>query len=190
MPDNPVSGTGRLLYIIGPSGAGKDSVLAACHQALTAEDRCLVAHRYITRPPHAGAEQHVPLSDAEFAQRSAQNLFCLQWDSNGHRYGIGIEVQAWLERGLHVLVNGSREYLPEAQLRFPQLLPVLVWADPAVLRERLLQRGRETPAQVEARLTRATRLNACLPAACQRIDNSAELASTSAALLRLIRSLP
>lgn len=112
----------RLIYLMGPSGAGKDCLLSALRNA-TPQNR-VVAHRYITRPADAGAENHVALSKQEFIQRAEQGLFALHWQAHQHCYAIGIEINLWLQHGLDVLVNGSRAYLPEAQRRYRhQLLP-------------------------------------------------------------------
>ena len=40
--------TGKLIWLVGPSGSGKDSLLAALRQR--EHPQLLVAHRYITRP--------------------------------------------------------------------------------------------------------------------------------------------
>jgi ribose 1,5-bisphosphokinase len=88
---------GRLIYVMGPSGAGKDSLLDFARNRLQAEP-ILFAHRYITRPSGNG-EAHVELSVEEFEARSTLGLFALEWSSHGLRYGIGIELDAWLERG-------------------------------------------------------------------------------------------
>lgn len=130
----------RLIYLMGPSGAGKDCLLSALRNA-TPQNR-VVAHRYITRPADAGAENHVALSKQEFIQRAEQGLFALHWQAHQHCYAIGIEINLWLQHGLDVLVNGSRAYLPEAQRRYRhQLLPLCLTVSPAILAQRLRQRG-------------------------------------------------
>jgi len=96
---------GRLFYLMGPSGAGKDSLLLRARERLSAGS-CLIASRYITRPPELQGENHLWLSEAEFQQRLALGTFALHWSANGYRYGIGLEIDCWLERGLDVLVNG------------------------------------------------------------------------------------
>ena len=44
--------SGKLIWLVGASGSGKDSLLAALRQRENAQ--LLVAHRYITRPFNAG----------------------------------------------------------------------------------------------------------------------------------------
>ncbi|PAU77291.1 phosphonate metabolism protein/1,5-bisphosphokinase (PRPP-forming) PhnN [Halomonas salipaludis] len=166
--------TGRLVYVMGASGVGKDSLLSAARHR---HPEWPVAHRYITRAS-GDSEDCVSLSHAEFAWRRRAGLFCLDWQAHGLDYALGVEVRAWLDRGTTVLVNGSRRALPLAQARFSEyLLPVLVTARPEVLRERLLQRGRESREEVEARLERHRQLGDACPGV-PRLDNSGSLEST------------
>ena len=94
----------KLFYIIGPSGAGKDSVIHYLRQNSKPEHRLVFAHRYITRDAHAGGENHVALSEAEFRQRKAAGFFAMDWHSHSTYYGIGTEVEAWLKQGFNVVV--------------------------------------------------------------------------------------
>ncbi|WP_207863293.1 phosphonate metabolism protein/1,5-bisphosphokinase (PRPP-forming) PhnN, partial [Pseudomonas sp. 71_D] len=144
---------GRLIYLIGPSGAGKDSLLDAARAPL-AERGVRIARRVITRSAEAVGEAAQAVSAEEFARLEAEQAFALAWRANGLAYGIRAEIDAWLAAGEDVLVNGSRGYLPEARQRYPDLLAVLLTVEQDVLRERLLNRGRETPEQIEARLAR------------------------------------
>ncbi|MFA7431923.1 MAG: phosphonate metabolism protein/1,5-bisphosphokinase (PRPP-forming) PhnN [Rhodospirillaceae bacterium] len=176
---------GRLFYVMGPSGAGKDSLLAHARAAMPDAVPVVFAHRYITRSGTAGGENHVALSPQEFALRAAHGCFCMAWDSHGHRYGIGIEVEAWRERGLSVVVNGSRAWFPTAAERFPDIIPIAVTVDPAALRTRLERRGRETSAEIEERLTRAAAFTVAHPALIT-IDNSGPLEVAGAAFVNVL----
>lgn len=148
----------RLIYVVGPSGSGKDSLLRHARERLADDPGLVFAHRYITRPADAGGENHIALSPAEFAARRRQRLFALDWESHGHAYGVGIEIDLWLARGVSVVVNGSRAYLGEASRRYPGLLAVHIDAPTEVLRARLLARGREDAASIEQRLERHARM--------------------------------
>ncbi len=178
----------RLFYVIGPSGAGKDSILNAARERL-AERRCCFAHRYITRPADAGGENHVALSAREFAVRKQAGLFCLDWESHGNCYGLGIELRQWLEAGLDVVMNGSRGYLPEAARRFPEALhPVSIVVDPGILRARLEQRGRETAAEIDQRVAQAQAFEVAHPRLVE-IRNDGDLADAVDAFCALITCL-
>jgi ribose 1,5-bisphosphokinase len=178
----------QLFYVIGPSGSGKDSLMLAARQTLDGE-RIAFAHRYITRPADAGGENFVSLSKAEFAVRDANGLLWLTWASHDLQYAIGREVLSWLQSGLTVIVNGSREYLSQAQklceLSGVQLIPVWVHCDSQVLAQRLRARGRETEAQIQERIVRASKFIA--PADALVIDNSGTLESAVAQWLPLLK---
>lgn len=147
---------GTLFYVVGASGAGKDSLMTYARARLGGRAPVFFAHRYITRPADAGGENHVALNRAEFAQIKALELFALDWESHGCCYGLGREIDLWLERGANVVMNGSRGFLPEASSRYPNLCVVLVEVSAAILRARLETRGREKPDEIEQRIARAT----------------------------------
>ena len=184
---------GTLVYVMGPSGSGKDSLIAHVRQgpcaiyamtwniSSTAQSilgpilrPIFFARRYITRPMNAGGEQHYPVTQEEFQFRKKQGDFALAWESHGLCYGIGADIDTHLAAGAVVVVNGSRAYLPEALRRYPSLLPVLIAARPDVLRERLEKRGRENRANIDERLAGAS-LRPEVSALIQ-IDNSGSLA--------------
>jgi len=172
----------RLVYLMGASGVGKDTLLG---EARRRHREWLVAHRYVTRESGA-SENSVALTFDEFTVRQRAGLFCLSWEAHGLCYGLGIELEAWLDRQATVLVNGSRRALPDAQRRFGEvLLPILVTAPDALLRQRLLARGRETPEAVEARLARHRQLAADLPEVA-RIDNAGTPQASLETLARLV----
>jgi ribose 1,5-bisphosphokinase len=145
---------GVLHYVVGPSGAGKDTLLRLAREHLAAA-QLLFAHRYITRPHQDATENHVALTEAEFDLRARCGCFAMQWASHGYRYAVGVEINRWLACGLDVVVSGSREYLPAALRDYPALK--LIWVDaPAVLlRERLHRRAREDEGAILTRLERA-----------------------------------
>jgi ribose 1,5-bisphosphokinase len=177
----------RLLYVVGASGAGKDSVMAYARARLEPEAPVAFAHRYITRPADAGGENHVALSPAEFERRREAGCFLLDWESHGHRYGIGVEAALWMAAGLIVVANGSRAYLPEARNRVPDLVPVVITADDEALAARLAGRGRESPEEIRARIGRGRSLWLDDPDAVV-IDNSGPLAVAGEKLLALIKA--
>lgn len=179
---------GTLFYVVGASGVGKDSVLAYA-RARIADAPVLFAHRYITRPAEAGGENHVAVTPQAFACMKALGLFALDWDSHGHRYGIGREIDGWLEAGANVVMNGSRAYLDTAARRYPELCVVLIEAEPQALRERLRRRGRESEAEIAARVTRAEAFTVEHPNLV-RVRNDGALAEAGERLLALLAERP
>lgn len=143
-----------LFYIVGASGVGKDALMQYARKAINGSRSVVFAHRYITRPSEAGSENHVYISPEEFLARRDGGLFALHWESHGLYYGIGMEIDAWMDNGFDVVVNGSRAYLPVARRAYPDLISVLIEADPDIIRQRLEGRGRETPEEIERRLQR------------------------------------
>ena len=146
--------TTSLIYVVGASGSGKDSLMRYGRERLADVPGVLFAHRYITRRAHAGDENHVSLSVQEFAARDKAGLFAMHWNSHGHQYGIGIEINQWLAKGIAVVMNGSREYLDEARRAYPEILPVWIDVSPEILQERLRLRARESESDIAARLVR------------------------------------
>jgi ribose 1,5-bisphosphokinase len=182
---------GRLIYLMGPSGAGKDSVLQGLQQSLEGR-RCRIARRVITRSAEAMGEEAVSVSPREFAERERACDFAMVWRANGLAYGIPREIEEWLADGYQVIVNGSRGYLDEARRKYPDLLAVLLQVEPAILRKRLLARAREDVDQIEARLARSAQLSGSTfmrgDWRIMRLDNSGNLDETVVQLLRLIDS--
>ena len=161
----------KIIYIMGPSGSGKDSIINAVREQSL--DNLQVAHRYITRHWQSGGENHVALSESEYNKRHALGLFALAWTANQHQYAIGCEIDLWLKAGQTVLVNGSRSYLEHAKARYPQAIcPVLVDVEAHKLEQRLIERGRETQQQINVRIARHQQYRHTIDSNCDVIDNN------------------
>ena len=143
-----------LIYVMGPSGAGKDSVMTLARRMLTPDMPVAFAHRYITRPAEAGGENHIALTHAEFALRRQHALFAFHWEAHGNHYGIGREIHGWRKAGVTVVVSGSREHFLKLGGIDDDTHPVLITAPPERLAERLAARGRESESAAAARLGR------------------------------------
>lgn len=181
---------GRLIYLIGPSGSGKDSLLDAARETLT-RNGCRIVRRVITRSAEAVGEAAQAVSVEQFESMREQGAFALSWQANGLHYGIPKEIEQWLLEGHNVLINGSRAHLQQALVRYPNLLAVLLTVDQQVLRQRLLLRGRESVPEIEARLERnasfAVNVLASNPSVFL-LDNSGDLQQTVSNLIRYIDS--
>ena len=90
----------------------------------------MFAHRYSTRAVAAGAACQVELSEAEFALRKRLGLFAMDWESAGHCFGVGMELNYWLATGLSVVVNGSHAILEHALKGYPEM--TLIWITAAL----------------------------------------------------------
>lgn len=180
------SGTGRLIYLVGPSGSGKDSLIDASRERLAAAG-VEIARRVITRSAEAKGEAAHGVTSEQFEALREQGAFAMHWRANGLDYGIPLQVDRWLAEGRAVLVNGSRAYLAEARRRYPNLLAVLVEVRHEVLRERLVARGREIAEEVEQRLARNARLQALADPSLHVLDNSTTLETAVEGLFVLLR---
>jgi len=166
---------GRLFYIVGASGAGKDSLMLYARERLSDNKGVVFAHRYITRPVELGGENHIALSNAEFDSRLRNGCFAMHWHSHGLKYGIGIEINAWLVKGINVVLNGSRGYLEEASYLYPELSPVMIRVSLDKLEKRLLARGRENHADIQKRLQRARQFESFKHRNLQIITNDGDV---------------
>lgn len=144
--------TGRVFLVVGPSGAGKDTLLAG---AAAAEPRLHWARRVITRDFVPGGEPFESVSEATFQTRLQAGEFALHWQAHGLCYGVPVAELKPLQDGRDVLINGSRAALPAALLAFPELRVIQISAPLDVLADRLALRGRESHADIVARLRRA-----------------------------------
>lgn len=179
---------GRLIYLMGPSGAGKDSLIDAARQPLSALG-CEVVRRVITRSAESVGEEAQEVTVEEFERRVAGGDFALFWRANGLGYGIPVQIDTWLAQGRNVLIKGSRGHLPQARERYPDLVPIVLMVDTEVLRRRLLRRGRESLPEIERRLQRNEQFASSAwldDEQVVRLDNSCELTTTLEHLLAIL----
>ena len=141
---------GPLFAVVGPSGAGKDTLMEA---AAAARPDLTLVRRVITRPAGAGGEASEGVSDLEFTARQRAGDFALDWQAHGLSYGIPADQ---LAAPGPVLFNGSRAMLTTARGRFPDLRVIVVTAPVPVLAARLAARGRESVTDIAERLERAS----------------------------------
>jgi phosphonate metabolism protein PhnN/1,5-bisphosphokinase (PRPP-forming) len=169
-----------LILVVGPSGAGKDTVLGLARSALDGDPRFRFVRRTITRAADAGGEDHDAVTDAEFATRD----FALQWEAHGLKYGIPIDIEADLAGGRVVIANISRGAIGRAAARYPVRV-VEVLASPEILAQRLAARGRETAADIAARLARAVPIPDGVPV--DRVVNDTTPDTAADAFVALLR---
>lgn len=177
---------GRLIYLMGPSGAGKDTVLLGLAERLG--ERACLAPRLVTRAPTSTEPNAVAVSEAEFLALERSGGLAMAWRANGLAYGVRTDIDECLRADRDVLVNGSRAYLPEARRRYPTLVPVLLTVAADTLHRRLLARGREDDEQIRERLDRNARYAALADlseeAGILALDNSGPARHAIGALYR------
>lgn len=150
--------SGHLVLVVGPSGAGKDSLIEGARRALEGQPQFVFPRRIITRRSDPGSEDHFTLSEAEFAQQRAAGAFFLCWDAHDLSYALPGSIADALASGRTVISNVSRTVIEEARRRYPATTVIFVTAPPEVLAQRLQSRGREDAAAVKRRLARSAEL--------------------------------
>lgn len=181
------SKTGTMVAVVGPSGAGKDSLIHIAMTHFAGRPDVDFVQRVITRPADAGGEQHLGVSSEEFKAMREQGAFAVDWDAHGLSYGIPASVHEKLALGHLVIANGSRSALPHWAKAFPSLLVINVTASPEVLAERLVARGRESREEILERLKRGS-LTVEGDYDVVDIDNSGALADAGATFISALEA--
>lgn len=181
--------SGHLVFIVGPSGSGKDSLINFARRQLPDELDVRFARRVITRPMTAGAEQHLAVSPFQFDLLRDEGEFVMSWSAHGEHFGIDREICEWLDAGATVIVAGSRHHLAQALEQFPDMTVVHVKASEEIRRARLNSCLRTDSKTVEARLQRG--VDWSMPNGVKAVDlvNEGDLPTVGRQLVELIKSL-
>ena len=145
-------GPGALILIVGPSGAGKDTVMRQAMDGLSGTDRIRFARRIITRTADNGSEDHDSVSEDTFENLVGTGGAALHWRAHGLGYALPIKIDTWIAEGETVVANTSRRMIEAAAARYERVVVVHVTAPPEILAQRLEARGRETAADILERL--------------------------------------
>lgn len=175
--------TGLLALVVGPSGSGKDTLLAGAAAALRDDARFVFARRVVTRP--AAYEDHDTATVAEFLRRQAAGNFAITWEAHGLHYGVPAVNLTALDEGRTVVVNVSRAVIRDVETRFPTAV-VEITAPAALRAQRLADRHRETAADIAERLSREVPLQA---GRLHRLLNDGSIADGIEALVRLLKDV-
>jgi len=179
----------RLIYVVGPSGAGKDSLLLWLRGQAGGQRALHWARRTITRADTAGGESHEGVDTPEFERLVTRHALALHWRANGLRYGVRHTELAPLAQQRWVMLNGSRAHLAQTAQQYPGMTVLHITAHAQVLRARLVQRGRETLAAIEARVERSVDMHAPAGSRFIEIHNNADLATAGQQLLQALQAL-
>jgi phosphonate metabolism protein PhnN/1,5-bisphosphokinase (PRPP-forming) len=168
------SGRGRLIVVVGPSGAGKDTLINYAQDRVRGLAEISFIKRTITRAAGPG-EDHEPVSEHEFLERESRGAFALSWKAHGLSYGIPATVDSLLSDGKITIVNGSRSALGQIRQKYPDVITVNITARPDILARRIAHRAREDAKSAHDRMTRKVTSDGHL--ATFEIDNSTSIFS-------------
>jgi len=143
-----------MILIVGPSGAGKDSLIRELKKRIGNDQRYQFVQRVVTRPVDTSSEDHVSMTLEEFQYAKCAGKFAVTWQAHGLNYGIPASVWDHLSTGGIAIANGSRQALDLTTKAFPDSVVVSVIVKPEVLYQRLVARGRECEVDIRKRLDR------------------------------------
>ncbi|XOK11378.1 phosphonate metabolism protein/1,5-bisphosphokinase (PRPP-forming) PhnN [Agrobacterium tumefaciens] len=177
---------GTMIVVVGPSGAGKDTLMDYAATQLSGRPGFHFTRRVITRSGDAGGENHDAVSMHEFNRLKDAGAFAVSWEAHGLKYGIPAVVYHHLDAGDVVIANGSRSALPHFGTAFSRLKVVNIVAQPDVLVRRLEQRGRESREDILRRLERSS-LTVVGDFDVTTVDNSGAIEDAGKTILRLLQ---
>ena len=180
--------TGQWVFVCGPSGVGKDSVIAWTVKALAGQPEIAFARRLITRAAQP-ASDHDAIGEHDFLllQQSGGLRWC--WQAHGFHYGISQHYASHVSAGGIVVVNGSRSHV-DGLPASPDVKRVEITASPEAIASRLTERGRDTQQEVLQRLARNASLEETAPQKPDlRINNDGELAEAGSILATYLAAL-
>jgi ribose 1,5-bisphosphokinase len=153
-PDRPVAiGPGRFILVVGPSGAGKDTLLGLARAACAGDRSVVFPRRVVTREASA-FEDNEQVSFEMFRQAREGGEFAMHWEAHGHRYGLNRSIDDELRAGRTVVANVSRTVIDAVRRAYSNVTVVSITAPPEILQRRLAARARGSDGQIEQRLGR------------------------------------
>lgn len=147
-------GPGRLVLVVGPSGAGKDTLLRLA-QAACAEDHDIVFPRRIVTRESSADEDNVAFGPDEFRRAQEHGDFAVHWDAHGHSYALPLDINDDIRAGRTVVANVSRTVIGALRQAYANVVVVAITAPPDVLAQRLAARARRSDGNIAERLSRS-----------------------------------
>jgi ribose 1,5-bisphosphokinase len=147
-------GPGRLILVVGPSGAGKDTLIGLAQAACADDGHIVFARRVVTREA-SRFEDNQQISLEAFQQGIARDEFAMHWEAHGHCYALPRAIDDELRAGCTVVANVSRTVVDAMRRAYADVTVVSITAPPEILTQRLAARGRGSDGPIEHRLSRA-----------------------------------
>jgi ribose 1,5-bisphosphokinase len=165
---------GILFLVVGNSGSGKDSIISGVETKFNSSlKRIHIPKRFITRPP-SESEKNISISPEEFKEMEKESKFALKWHIYKLDYGIPIEIDEYLKKGISIIVNVSRNIVKKAKEIYANIKVIFIYVPLEITTQRLKSRGREDSELLNERLKRAKE-NQQFYEADSIIDNSGNL---------------
>jgi ribose 1,5-bisphosphokinase len=177
-------GPGRLVLVVGPSGAGKDTLIGLA-RAACADDRNIVFPRRVITREASASEDNEEVSPGTFQEALARGEYAMHWEAHGHCYALSRAIDDNIRAGHTVVVNVSRTVIAAMRRAYSTVLVILITAPPDVLAERLAMRGRGSDGRIEHRLHRTVDEAAAAPDVT--LVNTSSAAYHARQLVRIIR---
>jgi ribose 1,5-bisphosphokinase len=183
--DRPAAiGPGRLVLVVGPSGAGKDTLIALARTACAGDDHIIFPRRIVTREASA-SEDNEQISPESFRQACTRGDFAMSWEAHGHGYGLPRSIDNDVRAGRTIVVNVSRGVVEAMRRLYADVTVVSITAPPEILAERLATRSRSSDGALSDRLGRVVDGNAVKPDVT--ITNVGDVEDRAQELIRVIR---
>jgi ribose 1,5-bisphosphokinase len=145
-------GPGRLVLVVGPSGAGKDTLLGLARAA--ADDGNIVFPRRVITREASASEENEEVSIGTFQEALTRGEYAMHWEAHGHRYALWRAIDDEIRAGRTIVANVSRTVIGAMRRAYADVVVVLITAPPDVLAERIAMRARSSDGMVENRLRR------------------------------------
>jgi ribose 1,5-bisphosphokinase len=146
-------GPGRLVLVVGPSGAGKDTLLGLAKASCADDDNVVFPRRVITREASA-SEENEEVSIGTFQEALTRGEYAMHWEAHGHRYALWRAIDDDIRSGRTIVANVSRTVIGAMRRAYADVVVVSITAPPNVLAERIAMRARSSDGMVESRLGR------------------------------------
>lgn len=153
--DRPATiGPGRLILVVGPSGAGKDTLLGLA-RAACADDGSIVFPRRVVTREASSFEDNEQVSLDAFRQARSQGDFAVHWEAHGHCYALSCAIDDDIRARRTVVANVSRTVVEALRRGYADVVVILITAPAEILAERLAARARSSDGRLADRLGRA-----------------------------------
>lgn len=147
-------GPGRLVLVVGPSGAGKDTLLRLAQAACADDPNIVFPRRVVTRASSAD-EDNIAVSHDDFRRAGEHGDFAVHWDAHGHSYALPRDINGDIRAGRAVVANVSRTVIGALRQAYANVVVVAITAPPDVLAQRLAARARHSDGNIADRLARS-----------------------------------